>query len=84
MWTKNKGVAYVGLEYYFLGHSYCWWEPQFFTCWLKKWNSATDFSRRGVCFALPISKFGQKKDIKPFEKCDTSAEQNRLQRVAEL
>lgn len=79
---RNKGVTYVGHEYYFLRYSYCQWEPQLLTCWLKKWVSATSFSRRGVWSHFPFQKLC-KKNVKTFEKCGSTAERSRLQRVAE-
>lgn len=80
MWMSNKGVTYVGPKYHFLRYWYCQWEPQLLTGWRS--GTLLPTSAEGE-FGLhfPFQKL-LKKNIKTFEKCGSTAEQNRLQRVA--
>lgn len=80
MWMRNKGVTYMGHKHYFLRYSHWQWEPHLLSGWRS--GSLLPTSAEGE-FGLhfPFQKL-LKKSIKTFEKCVSTAEQNRLQRVA--
>lgn len=60
MWMRNKGVTYVGHKSYFLRYSY-----YTVICWLKKWESATNLSRRGIGSAASHFESSSRKILRP-------------------
>ena len=71
MWKRIKGATYVGDECCFLEYICCQWKPQLLTLWLKKWDSATNISWRGVWSALVMSKIGQERYAKIWFQLET-------------